>query len=94
MGVGVGGVPTRPVYAGEMQSRSLGVTAAAFNERRQSVVDEVGELVVTEPLPSMPLYFWNDPGCPNRSRWIFSLTTQERRSTTSRIRGRDRSPRT
>ncbi len=56
----VGGVPTLPVYAGEIQARSLGVAAYAFNERGESVIDEVGELVITEPLPSMPIYFWND----------------------------------
>lgn len=56
----VSGVPTLPVYAGEIQARSLGVAAYAFNERGESVVDEVGELVITKPLPSMPLYFWND----------------------------------
>lgn len=57
----VGGVPTLPVYAGEIQARSLGVAAAAFNERGEPVLDEVGELVITEPLPSMPVCFWNDP---------------------------------
>ncbi|APR04445.1 acetoacetate--CoA ligase [Thauera chlorobenzoica] len=58
----VGGVPTLPVHAGEIQAPSLGVAAAAFNERGEAVVDEVGELVITEPLPSMPVCFWNDPG--------------------------------
>jgi len=56
----VGGVPTQPVYAGEIQGRSLGVAAYAFNEKGESVIDEVGELVLTEPMPSMPIYFWND----------------------------------
>ncbi|MGC2670296.1 MAG: acetoacetate--CoA ligase [Candidatus Acidiferrum sp.] len=56
----VGGVPTQPVYAGEIQARSLGVAAHAFNEKGESVVDEVGELVLTEPMPSMPICFWND----------------------------------
>jgi len=56
----VGGVPTQPVYAGEIQGRSLGVAAHAFNEKGESVVEEVGELVLTEPLPSMPIYFWGD----------------------------------
>jgi acetoacetyl-CoA synthetase len=58
----VGGVPTLPVYAGEIQAPSLGVAVKAFNEKGESVIDEVGELVITEPLPSMPLRFWNDPG--------------------------------
>jgi acetoacetyl-CoA synthetase len=57
----VGGVPTLPVYIGEMQCRCLGAKVEAWNDRGQSVVDEVGELVVTEPMPSMPLFFWNDP---------------------------------
>lgn len=56
----VGGVPTQPVYAGEMQGPSLGVAARAFNEKGESLIDEVGELVLTEPMPSMPIYFWND----------------------------------
>jgi acetoacetyl-CoA synthetase len=53
--------PCLPVSAGEIQCRELGVAAYAFNEAGQPVVDEVGELVVTQPMPSMPLYFWNDP---------------------------------
>ena len=56
----VGGVPTLPVYAGEIQAPHLGVAAKAFNRDGQSVVDEVGELVVTEPMPSMPVKFWGD----------------------------------
>jgi len=58
----VGGVPTLPVYAGEIQARHLGVAAYAFNERGESVVDEVGELVITAPMPSMPVYLWGDEG--------------------------------
>ena len=58
----VGGVPTLPVHAGEIQAPSLGVSVKAFDERGQSVIDQVGELVITEPMPSMPLRFWNDPG--------------------------------
>jgi acetoacetyl-CoA synthetase len=56
----VGGVPTEPVYAGEIQARHLGVAAHAFNERGESVVDEVGELVITAPMPSMPVGLWGD----------------------------------
>ncbi len=52
--------PTLPVHAGEIQCRELGVAAYAFNEAGQAVIDEVGELVITQPMPSMPLYFWND----------------------------------
>ena len=58
----VGGVPTLPVYAGEIQAPHLGVAARAFSERGESVVDEVGELVVTEPMPSMPVRLWGDAG--------------------------------
>jgi len=58
----VGGTPLLPVYAGEIQARLLGMDVHAWNERGEEVVDEVGELVVTSPAPSMPLRFWNDPG--------------------------------
>ena len=57
----VGGVETLPVHAGEIQAASLGVAAEAFDENGNSVVEEVGELVVTQPMPSMPVSFWNDP---------------------------------
>jgi acetoacetyl-CoA synthetase len=52
--------PTLPVTAGEIQCAELGVAAYAFNEAGQPVVGEVGELVITQPMPSMPLFFWND----------------------------------
>ena len=58
----VGGVPTLPVYAGEIQARHLGVAAYAFNSRGESVIDEVGELVITAPMPSMPVRLWGDHG--------------------------------
>jgi acetoacetyl-CoA synthetase len=54
--------PILPVTAGEIQCRELGVAAYAFDEAGNSVVNEVGELVVTQPMPSMPVFFWNDPG--------------------------------
>ncbi|MCC7249969.1 MAG: acetoacetate--CoA ligase [Lysobacter sp.] len=57
----VGGVPTQPVHAGEIQAPHLGVSAQAWNDAGESVVDEVGELVITQPMPSMPVNFWNDP---------------------------------
>jgi acetoacetyl-CoA synthetase len=56
----VGGCPLLPVYAGELQCRGLGCAVEAWDERGHSVVDEVGELVLTQPLPSMPLYFWGE----------------------------------
>ncbi|MDQ3912544.1 MAG: acetoacetate--CoA ligase [Actinomycetota bacterium] len=57
----VGGVPLLPVRAGELQARSLGARVEAFDEDGNPRIDEVGELVITEPMPSMPIYFWNDP---------------------------------
>ncbi|HXB64168.1 MAG TPA: acetoacetate--CoA ligase [Solirubrobacteraceae bacterium] len=57
----VGGCPLLPVYEGELQCRSLGCAVEAWDEQGRSVMDEVGELVLTEPLPSMPLFFWGDP---------------------------------
>src|SRR3954452_20929645 len=56
----VGGVPILPVYRGELQGRALGAAVEAWNEDGESVVDEVGELVITEPMPSMPVSFWGD----------------------------------
>ncbi|HET7416312.1 MAG TPA: acetoacetate--CoA ligase [Solirubrobacterales bacterium] len=56
----VGGVATLPVYRGELQARALGAAVEAWNENGEPVVEEVGELVVTEPMPSMPLYLWGD----------------------------------
>ena len=57
----VGGVPLLPVRAGELQARGLGAAVEAFDENGNPVIDDVGELVITEPMPSMPIYFWNDP---------------------------------
>jgi acetoacetyl-CoA synthetase len=56
----VGGVPTLPVYRGELQARSLGAKVEAWSEDGRPLVGEVGELVITEPMPSMPLYLWGD----------------------------------
>jgi acetoacetyl-CoA synthetase len=56
----VGGVPLLPVYRGELQARALGCAIDAFDENGTSLVDEVGELVITEPMPSMPVFFWGD----------------------------------
>lgn len=53
--------PVLPVNIGESQCRCLGVKVEAFDEKRNSLVGEVGEMVITEPMPSMPLFFWNDP---------------------------------
>jgi acetoacetyl-CoA synthetase len=56
----VGGVATLPVYRGELQARALGAAVEAWNEDGEPVTEEVGELVVTEPMPSMPVRFWGD----------------------------------
>ncbi|MDX2250431.1 MAG: acetoacetate--CoA ligase [Bacteroidia bacterium] len=58
----VGGSPLLPVYAGEIQCRMLGAKVEAFNETGQSVADELGEMVILHPMPSMPVFFWDDPG--------------------------------
>jgi acetoacetyl-CoA synthetase len=57
----VGGVPTLPVYMGELQARALGCAVEAWSPSGEPLIDEVGELVITKPMPSMPIYFWNDP---------------------------------
>jgi acetoacetyl-CoA synthetase len=56
----VGGVPILPVYKGELQARALGAKVEAFDEDGNSVIDQVGELVITEPMPSMPVFLWGD----------------------------------
>jgi acetoacetyl-CoA synthetase len=56
----VGGVPTLPVYEGELQARSLGAKVESFDEEGNALIGQVGELVLTEPLPSMPLFLWGD----------------------------------
>ncbi|MBR0695536.1 acetoacetate--CoA ligase [Bradyrhizobium lablabi] len=61
-GAFIGGNRELPQTPGSMQCRLLGCAVDAFNEQGRAVIDEVGELVCTEPLPSMPLRFWNDPG--------------------------------
>ena len=56
----LGSCPLLPVRAGELQCRCLGVNAQAYDDNGNSLTNEVGELVITEPMPSMPLYLWND----------------------------------
>ena len=58
----VGGVPGRPVYAGEIGGSQLGIAAAVFDATGTPTIGEVGELVITKPFPSQPLYFWGDVG--------------------------------
>ncbi len=56
----VGGNPQLPVYQGEIQCRCLGAAMESWSEDGQSLIDEVGEMVITQPMPSMPIFFWND----------------------------------
>jgi acetoacetyl-CoA synthetase len=56
----VGGCALLPVYRGELQARALGAAVEAWDEDGRPVVDAVGELVVTAPMPSMPVFFWGD----------------------------------
>jgi acetoacetyl-CoA synthetase len=57
----VGPCPLLPVRAGVLSGRCLGARVEAFDEDGKPLIDEVGELVITAPMPSMPIYFWNDP---------------------------------
>jgi acetoacetyl-CoA synthetase len=59
-GVFLAGSPTLPVHIGEMQCRALGASVHAFDHDGSPVIDDVGELVCTRPMPSMPLFLWND----------------------------------
>ncbi len=61
-GAFIGGNRELPLIPGEMQCRILGCAVEAWDEQGEPVIGEVGELVCTRPIPSMPLYFWNDPG--------------------------------
>jgi acetoacetyl-CoA synthetase len=56
----VGGVPTLPVYRGELQARALGAAVESWDPEGHPHTNEVGELMITEPMPSMPLYLWGD----------------------------------
>ena len=58
----VGGTPYYPVHKGEIQCRALGVSLFAYDDNGKPVVDELGEMVIDKPMPSMPVYFWNDKG--------------------------------
>jgi acetoacetyl-CoA synthetase len=58
----IGGNPLAAVYAGEIQCRALGCRLEAWDDEGRPVVDAVGEMVITRPMPSMPVFFWNDPG--------------------------------
>lgn len=80
----IGCTPTLPVKAGALQAACLGVDAVAFDESGQPVVGETGELVIRQPIPSMPVFFWGDedgaryrgsyfetfPGCWRHGDWV------------------------
>jgi acetoacetyl-CoA synthetase len=57
----IGGNPWVAVYAGEIQCRALGCRLEAWNEAGQPIEESMGEMVITQPMPSMPIFFWNDP---------------------------------
>ena len=57
----VAGAPLLPVYSGEIQCRALGVDVQALDTDGNNVIGVMGELVIGQPMPSMPIYFWNDP---------------------------------
>jgi acetoacetyl-CoA synthetase len=69
----VGGVPTLPVYRGELQARCLGAAVEAWDPAGQPLVGEVGELVITEPMPSMPVGFWGDDSGERYREAYFSM---------------------
>ncbi|MGV9711609.1 acetoacetate--CoA ligase [Gordonia sp. NPDC003424] len=56
-----GAAPTTPIYPGEIAAPLLGVNLQSWNEKGEPIIGEVGELVIASPMPSMPIYFWNDP---------------------------------
>ncbi len=69
------GAPILPVYAGELQCRGLGAKVESFDDSGSACINEVGELVLTEPFPSMPIYFWNDPDGSRLHESYFDMFT-------------------
>jgi acetoacetyl-CoA synthetase len=67
------GSPTLPVYAGELQKRGLGMKVECYDEKGNAVLDQMGELVCEAPMPSMPIYFWNDPNNEKYKDAYFSV---------------------
>jgi acetoacetyl-CoA synthetase len=65
--------PTLPIHAGEMQCRALGCKVESFDEAGHALIDEVGELVITEPMPSMPVRFLNDPDGTRKHESYFDM---------------------
>jgi acetoacetyl-CoA synthetase len=69
----VGGCPLLPVFEGELQCRALGCAVESWDEQGGSLDDEVGELVITQPMPSMPIYFWGDEDGSRLRESYFSM---------------------
>ncbi len=69
----VGGVPSLPVYQGELQARCLGCAVESWDPSGRPLVDQVGELVITAPMPSMPLYLWGDADGSRYRESYFSM---------------------
>lgn len=69
----IGGTRLQPIYAGELQAPMLGAKIQSFTETGEPIIDEVGELVICEPMPSMPLYFWNDPAMTRYRESYFEM---------------------
>ncbi|MEO1100119.1 MAG: acetoacetate--CoA ligase, partial [Bacteroidota bacterium] len=69
----VGGNPLTPVYSGEIQCRALGCDLHAFDENGTPVLEEVGEMIISKPMPSMPIYFWNDTEFHNYKSSYFEM---------------------
>lgn len=72
-GAFVGGSPLVPVWPGELSARCLGVAIAAWNDQGQPIIDQVGEMVITAPMPSMPVALWDDPDHERYRDSYFSL---------------------
>lgn len=68
----VGSIPGRAVCKGKIQGRALGVSLHAMSADGTYKLDEVGEMVIDKPMPSMPIYFWNDPGFKRYTESYFS----------------------
>jgi len=69
----VGGNPMWPVYSGEIQCRALGCKLEAYNEEGQSVLGHMGEMVISEPMPSMPIYLWGDKSFEKYNESYFNM---------------------
>ena len=69
----VGGNPLLPVYAGEIQCRALGCSLEAFDEEGKPLLETEGEMVITKPMPSRPVFFWNDPDFKRYSESYFEM---------------------